>query len=388
MIFTSLVYPLFLFLAVVVFHIIPQNKRAAWITLCGLLFYSFYAGGFLLFIAVEAVFVYMLGKRATGNARLFVSALSAVIGVLAYFKYRIMLINAFAMPLNFEPLSAEHLIIPLALSFYTFEFIHYLADMRRGTIEKHGFLEFMAFAVFFPTMVAGPIKRFQDFVPRLHSAVLSWELVSVGIFRITVGLAKKIVIADSMQVLVEPLVSEPDISSLAVVAAGLLAYSIKIYMDFSGYSDIAIGSAALFGIKVPENFSYPYFKTSIAQFWKSWHISLTRWIIDYIFIPLGGSKKGLALACLNTLIALGISGLWHGAAFNFAFWGLYHGILLILYRLYSTLIKPMLAIPLFLRPVTKMASGMLTFALVTIGWGFFIMPATTYFRILLRLAGD
>ncbi|HEY3374918.1 MAG TPA: MBOAT family O-acyltransferase [Candidatus Aquicultor sp.] len=386
MIFTSLIYPLFLLAAVLVFHLLPKQWRPVWITLCGTAFYTFYAGGFLLFILVEAVAVYVLARNSVRHGGTFIVGLSLAIGALAYYKYRIMLFNLVATLFHMTPLSAERIIIPLALSFYTFEFIHYLADMRKGTIAEHGFFEFMAFTMFFPTMVAGPIKRFQDFTPKLRDAGLSWALVNAGVLRIAVGVAKKVVIADSISTWVDPLTQATGHVSAGVVAISLVAYSVKIYMDFSGYSDIAIGSAALFGIAVPENFSLPYFKTSIANFWKSWHISLTRWIIDYVFIPLGGSRSGFALAGINTVIAMSISGLWHGAALNFAFWGLYHGLLLVGYRAYRVFIKPLIALPSAFRPVTNIASGVFTFALVSFGWGFFIMPAGKFLGIITEIA--
>jgi alginate O-acetyltransferase complex protein AlgI len=415
MIFTSLVYPIFLLFAVIVFHMLPRKIKAPWIVICGLLFYLFYAGGFLFVIILEAVAVYLFA-RSSNRFAVFLTGLIGVIGLLGYFKYRLMLLNLvsptlgklFGNSFGFlsgnglnGPISAEHIIVPLALSFYTFEFVHYLVDMRRGTIEKHTFMEFMAFAVFFPTMVAGPIKRFQDFIPKLRAVKLSWGLMSVGILRIVVGVAKKIVIADSMSVLVNPILTGSTNVSAKTLAIALIAYSFKIYMDFSGYSDIAIGSSALFGIKVPENFSFPYLKTNIAKFWKSWHISLTRWIIDYVFIPLGGSRRGLALALLNTLIAMGISGLWHGAATNFVFWGLYHGLLLGLYRVYRTASKPIrdrnkqvdISAPtktavfsVYAAPTLKVISSFTTYAFVTLGWGLFIMPAGRFLSILSNVA--
>jgi alginate O-acetyltransferase complex protein AlgI len=196
-----------------------------------------------------------------------------------------------------------------------------------------------------------------------------------------------------MAVLVNPILSGTTNIGAKTLAVALVAYSIKIYMDFSGYSDIAIGSSALFGIKVPENFSFPYFRTNIAGFWKSWHISLTRWIIDYVFIPLGGSRRGLMLALVNTFIAMGVSGLWHGAAVNFVLWGFYHGLLLCLYRVYRIALKPLrnrttsiFETWSFLPPVTKMLGGVATYACVTLGWGLFIMPASRFMAILVNIS--
>lgn len=393
MIFNEALYPLFLVVAVAVFFWVPVSWRAGWLFVSGLVFYGYYADFFLLLFALEALAVFWLMKHYRERRQVFVLAVVLCTLILGYYKYRNMAI------LSWHQLSCgfgcqdlpqlEYLLLPLAISFFTFEFIHYLADAHQGKIERHSLIEFMAFIMFFPTMIAGPIKRFQGFVPQIQNARFAWGHLQAGSTRILIGSAKKIMVADSMDLWIQPLLSQQSVSqsSPGVLAVALLAYSLKIYLDFSGYSDIAIGSARLFGIEVPENFNWPYLRANIALFWRNWHISLTQWITDYVFIPLGGSRAGHWLTVRNLLIAMAVSGIWHGAAWHFVFWGLYHGLLLAIQRTYREYIKPHL--PWLERwPRTYQASmTLLTFVLVTIGWGLFIMPLPRFGLLLQRLVG-
>lgn len=390
MIFNEALYPLFLLLSVSVFYLIPIRWRAGWLFASGLAFYAYYADVFVLLFGIEALGVWALMRRWRSRRDVFALVILACVGVLGYYKYRNMAIlswfqlqqlwNTQALP------PVESLILPLAISFFTFEFIHYAVDMHQDKIEKHSLTEFMAFVMFFPTMIAGPIKRFQGFVPQILAARFRWDHLATGLQRILIGSAKKIVIADSMDLWIAPLqggdLAGYDPQTLWVA---LLCYSIKIYVDFSGYSDIAIGSARLFGIVVPENFNWPYLRPNIAQFWRHWHISLTSWITDYVFIPLGGSRKGFWLALVNTLIAMAVSGIWHGAAWHFVVWGLYHGALLGLHRIWRVKLKPRVSWVERFPRVYAFACTLLTFFLVTLGWGLFIMPVGRYLQLMGRL---
>jgi alginate O-acetyltransferase complex protein AlgI len=288
-------------------------------------------------------------------------------------------------------------VLPLAVSFFTFEFIHYVVDARRGKLPEHRFEDFLAFMLFFPTMVAGPIKRFQDFQPQIACARADAGAVSAGATRIAIGLAKKICIADTVTPLTATLLSTARVAAASPLEIGisLLAFSAKIYMDFSGYSDIAIGSAQLFGIHVPENFKWPYLRRNIAQFWRHWHMSLTSWITDYVYRPLGGNRRGLAMTVVNIVVAMAVSGLWHGAQWHFLAWGLFHGALLAGFRVWEALVKKpaLAAVPALgsggLGSVLRVAGaglgGVVTFALVTIGWGLFVMPVDRFALMIGRL---
>lgn len=390
MIFNEALYPLFLLISAAVFYVIPTKWRASWLFASGLAFYAYYADIFVLLFGAEALAVWWLMKRWRTRRDAFVLGILATVLILGYYKYRNMALLTWAQIQQVWHTQAlppvESLILPLAISFFTFEFIHYLVDMHQDKVEKHSLTEFMAFVMFFPTMIAGPIKRFQGFVPQILSARFRWDNLATGMQRIVIGSAKKIIVADSMDLWVAPLqggaMSGYDPATLWVA---LFCYSIKIYADFSGYSDIAIGSARLFGIVVPENFSWPYLRPNIALFWRHWHISLTSWITDYVFKPLGGSRVALGRALLNTLIAMAVSGIWHGAAWHFVIWGLYHGSLLSLHRIWREKIKP--RVP-WVEKFPKLYTGLctaLTFFLVTLGWGLFIMPVSRYLQLLARL---
>jgi alginate O-acetyltransferase complex protein AlgI len=388
MIFNEALYPLFLLLAVTVFFSVPIRWRAGWLMLSGLAFYSYYAGTFVVLFGGEALLIWLLMKYGRTRRSAFIAGLLLSLAVLAVYKYRQMALATWyqCFPPPGGPPTPETLILPLAISFFTFEFIHYLIEMRRGTLEPHSLSELMAFMLFFPTMIAGPIKRFQGFVPQILSARLSVGDVQIGLQRILIGTAKKTLMADSLDLWTAPLY-RADLAQVEPLTlwVALLAYALKIYTDFSGYSDIAIGSARLFGLHVPENFDWPYLQPNIALFWRHWHISLTSWITDYVFKPLGGSRTGFALALLNTLIAMAVSGIWHGAAWHFVFWGLYHGVLLGLHRIWREKLRPHWpALEKFPRLYRGVCTG-LTFLLVTLGWGLFILPLDRFGQLLLRL---
>jgi len=347
--------------------------------------------------------VYVLGRtmrRPRIALPAFAIGLAGTIGALAYFKYSRLLGPILGQALGSHASALptfQDIAVPLAISFFTFEFIHYIVDIRRGTIERHSVGDFLAFAMFAPTMVAGPIKRFQQFSPQVQAARADATDVSAGITRIAVGLVKKMVLADTFALWLGPLGSTGslDQASKFQIVSALFAYSLHIYFDFSGYSDIAIGSARLFGISVPENFAWPYLRSSIRSFWRHWHMSLTRWVTDYIYIPLGGNRRGLAVTCLNLMAAFTIVGIWHGAAWHFAAWGAFNGLLLVGHRLWTELgRKPLLAaVPALEKGATgkllhytgSAAGGVLTFSLVTLGWGLFVMPYDRFWHMLERL---
>jgi alginate O-acetyltransferase complex protein AlgI len=303
---------------------------------------------------------------------------------LVLFKYWNFFTGLWFGPPDRNPVFWAGAFLPLGISFFTFEFIHYAVDRYRGTAERGNFRDYLAFILFFPTMVAGPIKRFQDFEPKLARPSLAWaEDWELGVTRILVGLVKKFAVADLLTAFTDHL-NMADIATADrwVLPVWLVAYGAKIYFDFSAYSDIAIGSARLFGIKVPENFDWPYIRTNIADFWGHWHMSLTKWLTDYLFIPLGGSRRAASRVYLNVLVTMGISGLWHGAGLNFIVWGLWHGLLLVSLRLWRSWRGPV-------ENPSRLAlagSWALTFVTVQIGWAFFCMDLDTalfFFRKLL-----
>jgi alginate O-acetyltransferase complex protein AlgI len=283
------------------------------------------------------------------------------------------------------------LVLPLGLSFFTFEFIHYAADCYVGKIERSSVRDYAAFIFFFPTMVCGPIKRFNNFREELVHARFDPRQVMQGVTRIAVGLAKKHALADTLDLWSSRLNTDQLFgASRATIAAQLLAYSFKIYFDFSAYSDIAIGSARLFGIAVPENFNFPYLARNIGEFWRRWHISLMSWLESYVFVPLLFSRWRLpgfqgranpARIAAVTMVVFLISGLWHGANYNFLVWGAYHGVLLGGYRMLKSLPASRE------RELPKPLGVALTFGAVTAGYAFFAMDIRHASFAVARLLG-
>jgi alginate O-acetyltransferase complex protein AlgI len=268
---------------------------------------------------------------------------------------------------------------PLGISYFAFLFIHYLVEVQRGRFAPGRPHELGLFVGFFPTVVAGPLKRFEDFAPQVESRTLSGDDVHEGLGRLVIGLVKKLVIADNAARFAVP-VFAASTSGWGQLWLAVYAYSIQIYFDFSGYSDIAIGSARLLGYRVPENFDHPYLRSNIADFWRHWHMTLTGWILQYVYIPLGGNRHGRTRSNVNRLAAMTLCGLWHGSSWNFAAWGLYHGVLLNGYHFWRRR-----------RPATNASissralSTALTFHAVAVGWVLFACDLETAARILGRL---
>jgi len=307
--------------------------------------------------------------------------------VLVVFKYWNFLTGLPYRDPNDNGLRWEEAFLPLGVSFFTFEFIHYAVDRYKNRVEQGTLSEYLAFIFFFPTMVAGPIKRFQDFVPCLRQPMvnpaLNWNR---GITRILLGLVKKFAIADLLTSLTDHL-NRNDIAVAErwVLVVWLFAYGWKIYFDFSAYSDIAIGSGRLFGIKIPENFDWPYVRVNIADFWRHWHMSLYKWLVDYVFIPLGGSRGSVAFVCRNIMIVMLVSGIWHGAGLNFVVWGAWHGMLLVIHRLWIGW-RARDGDPPTGSLLGRVSAWMLTYVCVNLGWAFFAMDLNTalyFFRRLL-----
>jgi alginate O-acetyltransferase complex protein AlgI len=311
----------------------PSVRLALIIT--GGLVFQFYYGGLtsVVPVAILAVITYLAGR--TGKREVIVATIAICAASLIFYKYTSFLILSVVGPLMpgaatmFATASQSVLpaTVPLGISFFTFEFVHYLTDVHQGSPPIRRLREFLAFALFWPTMVAGPIKRYQQFIPALHLGLARPTASDAmnGLIRIAIGFAKKWA-ADNLTGWIE--FAEPQFASHGTSGRWLFlaALAFRILLDFSGYSDMAIGYARLMGIVVPENFNWPYLARSPIEFWQRWHISLSLWIRDYIYIPLGGSRLGVPRRVLNALAAMAICGLWHGPSWNFVVWGIYHGL--------------------------------------------------------------
>lgn len=364
--FTSFGYLLFLALCVFLFYIVKKEHRSLILVTTGIIFYAYYAGWYFLLIFAEAR-AYFLAKYR--NKYLFISSIIVSISILVYFKYN----NLFLGSFHFPKYAA-----PLGISFFTFEFIHYLVDAYHGKIENPVLKDHLAFIFFFPTMLAGPIKRYQQFVPQILDSMFNWDNILLGSLRILIGFFKKIVLADTFALIAENLSNHGFILNAKPIdlALRLLAFGFQIYFDFSAYSDVALGSAKLFGIIIPENFNWPYLAENIADFWRRWHISLMSWFRDYVYKPLGGSREGIYITIFNVLIVMHISGLWHGSGLNFLLWGAYHGIFLAGHHIYKKIGLP---------TWPRLISTPITFLIVTLGWAFFSTRGTDGFILIKRI---
>lgn len=378
-------YLLFLVPAAVLYRILRQRFRPWVIVLFGSGFFLYFAYGIAGLWGAACLLIFLweslVSRLYTRGSRWCLLGLMQSVILLGIFKYWNFFTGLFfAHAAN--PLRWQGAFLPLGISFFTFEFYHYAWDRRAGKTEAGTLGEYLAFILFFPTMVAGPIKRYQDFLPKLRQDPGPWNSDwERGITRILTGLVKKFAVADLLTAWTDHL-NAHDVS-LAHRPALLLwafAYSIKIYADFSGYSDIAIGSARLFGIKVPENFDWPYGRRNIQRFWQCWHISLTRWLTDYVYIPLGGSRVSLPRIYVNIIAVMLVSGLWHGAGLNFIVWGLWHGLLLAGHRLWRQLRGEPST-----HPAAVFSSRVLTFLLANAAWPFFCMNLPTAMLFYRRL---
>jgi alginate O-acetyltransferase complex protein AlgI len=388
MIFNTWAYYLFFLIpSAVLFRLSPPRFRPWVIVLGGSLFFLFFSyttlGG-LIPAACLGIFLWeSITSRFYRPKSWFcwIGVTQAII-LLFIFKYWNFFVGLVWFRSEQKPYWT-HAFLPLGISFFTFEFIHYAVDRKQNKTESGTLGEYLAFILFFPTMVAGPIKRYQQFLPKLRAELVDWsDDWHRGITRILTGLAKKFAIADLLTAYTNHLnVADIAVVHRAILPLWLLAYGMKIYTDFSAYSDIAIGSARLFGIPIPENFAWPYLQTNIAQFWRHWHISLTSWLMDYIYIPLGGSRVSPSRVYLNVIATMLISGIWHGAGVNFVLWGLWHGVSLAIHRAYRHL-RPLPENP---TPLSQFASWLLTFVVANLGWAFFCMDVHTALFFFRRL---
>lgn len=356
--------------------------------LASYVFYGWWDWRFLLLIVISSAVDFSVGKkiaatekRTTRKAWLMVS-LCVNIGLLAYFKYANFFITSFidgfrllGTELDITPLS---IILPVGISFYTFQTLSYTIDIYRKKIQPtENVLSFFTFVAFFPQLVAGPIERASHLLPQFQKThLLVYEQVKSGLLLVGFGLFKKMVIADRAAVLVNTVYESPsDYKGLEVIIATIL-FAFQIYCDFSGYTDIARGTARMMGFDLMKNFNAPYFSRSITMFWHRWHISLSTWFRDYVYFPLGGNKKGHYRTYLNLFIVFVVSGLWHGAAITFLIWGAIHGIIIVIEKVIRNTISQDF-IDKKSNYLSKFLLGTMTFTVVCFAWIFFRAETVT-----------
>lgn len=346
-----------------------------------LLFYAWGEPLYVLVMLASIVVNYLLGLRARESKMLFVLAIVFNLGLLGAFKYLDMLISTanWAFSAN---LPLAEIALPIGISFYTFQIMSYVIDVRRGNVAvQKNPLRFATYVVMFPQLIAGPIVRYVDIAAGLGKIDVRMDEAAAGVRRFCVGLAKKALIANAAAKIADAAFAAPWGISFDAAWLGAIAYAVQIYFDFSGYSDMAIGMGKMLGFHFLENFDHPYVSRSIREFWRRWHISLSTWFRDYLYIPMGGSRKGSARTLLNLVVVFALCGLWHGAKWSFVVWGLWHGLFLCFER-----------IPLVKKALEKLPRAVGTiYALlvVLVGWVLFradsLTAALDYLNVMFSL---
>ncbi|MBQ9865116.1 MAG: MBOAT family protein [Bacteroidales bacterium] len=346
MIFSSHIFLLcFLPLFLVVYFVVPPRGRNVVLLVGSVLFYAWGAPDFVLILLASTVANYYLvrvmhGARSRRAKRLLcAAALVLSLGLLAYFKYANFFVdnlNAFLSALGLGALPWAKVLLPIGISFFTFQSVTYVVDTYRGVNEPMERLtDYVVYIIMFPQLIAGPIVRYTDIADQITARRrLRWEECLQGFYRFVIGLSKKVLVADVIGRTVD-VVLGGDIAGMDMGTAWItiIAYTMQLYFDFSGYSDMAIGLGRIMGFKFPENFDNPYTSASISEFWRRWHITLGAFMRNYLYIPLGGNRKGRGRTYVNLWVVFLLSGLWHGASWNFVLWGAYHGCFLVLERL-------------------------------------------------------
>ena len=385
MLFNSYIF-IFVFLPIVLIGFFAIGRLGhhrvaiAWLVGASLFFYGWWNPAYLELILGSILFNYAIGAVLGSNENLskkllLIMGVSGNLILLGYFKYA----NFFVDNLNLVTgvdINLETIILPLAISFFTFQQITYLVDAYRGETREYHFLHYCLFVTFFPQLIAGPIVHHREMLPQFARDVLyrlNYEHLAVGITIFAIGLFKKVVLADGIAIYASPVFSAAEegvMLTLFEAWFGALAYTFQLYFDFSGYSDMAIGIARMFGIFLPLNFHSPYKANNIIEFWRRWHITLSRFLRDYLYIPLGGNRKGKGRRHINLMTTMLLGGLWHGAGWTFIIWGGLHGLYLIINHSWHALRRCVGYNPVS-SWLTKGMSRVITFVAIVVGWVFF-----------------
>lgn len=391
MLFNSTDFLVFLSSVVFVHYALPMMWRRYFLLFASYAFYWFWDVELSLLLVGSTIVDYIAARAISGSPPGHIYRRMALwtsmffnIGILMLFKYADFFSSSIAEATGVTPWPILNLILPLGISFYTFQTMSYTIDVYRGKIEAfHDPIDVALYVSFFPQLVAGPIIRADVLVPQIHKAhKLQPALIRAGVALIVWGLCKKVFFADSMAPIVNEAYANPEVMSGLALLSATYAFAAQIYFDFSGYTDIAIGSALMLGVTLPKNFDSPYLSLSIADFWRRWHISLSTWLRDYLYISLGGNRKGPLLTYFNLLITMVLGGLWHGAGWNWVVWGAFHGVIMSLERMVGlshTRPRPM---------ILTVLRWFITFHLVCISWILFRAPdLETAITIMKRILG-
>lgn len=377
MVFSSLIF-IFIFLPLVLvsYYIAPRRLRNTVILLASLLFYAWGEPTYIILIIISILINYLGALLIRANIKnkdkskfIFITLLLIDISILFFFKYYGFAIECLGSIIGLG-LKVKSISLPLGISFYTFQQISYIADIYMQKIKpQRNLIDFATYITMFPQLIAGPIVKYNDIHKQLTNRKESINKFGEGVQRFIIGLGKKVILANNIGVIWTQ-VKEVNLNDLSVVLSwiGIIAFTLQIYFDFSGYSDMAIGLAKMFGFDFLENFAYPHISKSITEFWRRWHMSLGGWFREYIYIPLGGNKKGTLIQVRNLFIVWFTTGLWHGASTNFVVWGLYFGVVLFIEKIY---LKDLL------KKIPSIFSHIYTLIIVMIGWVIFDMNTLT-----------
>jgi len=388
MLFSSYIFILF-FLPIVLSGYFALGKlknrewSCAWMVVASLFFYGWWNEKYLFLILGSVIVNYSVGEfiRVLVNQEkksklILIIGIIANLGVLAYFKYTNFLI-ANIHELTGVSFTLQHIILPIGLSFFTFEQIAYLVDTYRGKVKHYHFLDYCYFVTFFPRLIAGPIIRHNEVLTQIERKNMhqpNIDNLAIGFSIFFIGLFKKVIMADSLAAIADPIfqtVAQGHDVTFLMSWLGALAYTAQLYFDFSGYSDMAIGLARIFGIVLPLNFNSPYKSTCIIDFWRNWNISLSRFLRDYLYLPLGGNRKGHIRRYVNLVITMLLGGLWHGANWTFVMWGGLHGFYLLINHFWRSYGYPHFNNEVPEKTTYRVISWLVTFIAVVIGWVFF-----------------
>ncbi len=392
MLFSTIEFVVFFVVVLAAITIIKNRQFQHLFLLFASFFFFYYSSNYLLILLISSILLdFYLGKQIWKTESqqqkkiLLALSLAGNLALLGFFKYAdfaILQFNILGQELNFNPdIPFLDLALPIGISFYTFQTITYTVDIYRGKLTPSKSLrEFALFVSFFPQLVAGPIVRASEFLPQLRAKIQQYETgtrlrqivienpnLRLGITVMAFGFFKKIFIADNLILLTEHPVPEPELESFMVIIR-TIAFGIRIYCDFSGYTDIAIGAAMILGFKLPVNFNKPYFATSPSDFWRRWHISLSSWLRDYLYIPLGGNRKSPSITYLNLIIVMFLGGLWHGASWNFVIWGLLHGLYLAIHKMLLNKFPVLKDLRFFKTKTGKIMSIFITQYFIFLAW--------------------
>lgn len=369
--FVFLFFPACIIFLGIVKRIKNDNLYTLLLILLSLYFYSYFLTSYALILINSILFNFFFGKlliRAKQNnirKLLFLTIVVVNLIILIYFKYFNFLIENINFVFNKNILDNKSIILPLAISFFTFQQITFITNIYNKEIKKFNFIKYALFISFFPQLIAGPIIKFKEFYPYISKSIklsLTQSYLIIGLFIFSIGMIKKIIVSNYLASIADPIflsVNNGLLLNSIEAWTGLLAFSLQIYFDFSGYTDMAIGLAYCLGFRLPINFNSPYKSKSIKDFWKNWHISLSRFLKNHIYIPLGGNLKGKLFQYKNIFITMLIGGIWHGASWNFVFWGAYHSVLIIVEKILSKVIN-------FNK--SFFFNKYIIFLLVTVGW--------------------